>query len=132
MVAVLVNRISGVTERIRNLREIHESDVARAPLKKGIGELRRRERLFEQCIAPGCPVRDRRDAPTPIRLRRSLFGIPSRTRRRRTICCGTLLPGGGRSSDSCRTSGCRKVSTTTVSCADRRIAQGPLAFTNLN
>lgn len=46
MVAVLVNRISGVTERIRNLREIDDGDVARAPLKKEIGELRRRERLL--------------------------------------------------------------------------------------
>lgn len=50
MVAVLVNRISGVTERIRNLREIHESDVARAPLKKGIGELRPRERLLNSAL----------------------------------------------------------------------------------
>ncbi|MBB3391946.1 hypothetical protein FHT82_004724 [Rhizobium sp. BK275] len=49
MVAVLVNRISGVTERIRNLREIDESDV-RAPLKKGIGELRRRERLLNSAL----------------------------------------------------------------------------------
>lgn len=46
MVAVLVNRISGVTGRIRNLREIDDGDVARAPLKKEIGELRRRERLL--------------------------------------------------------------------------------------
>jgi hypothetical protein len=50
MVAVLVNRISGVTERIRNLREIDESDVVRAPLKKGIGELRRRERLLNSAL----------------------------------------------------------------------------------
>ncbi|MBP2486368.1 DUF2721 domain-containing protein [Rhizobium leguminosarum] len=50
MVAVLVNRISGVTGRIRNLREIDESDVARAPLKEGIGELRRRERLLNSAL----------------------------------------------------------------------------------
>nr|WP_208245614.1 DUF2721 domain-containing protein [Rhizobium sp. T1473]MCA0806989.1 DUF2721 domain-containing protein [Rhizobium sp. T1473] len=50
MVAVLVNRISGVTERIRKLREIDESDVARAPLKKGIGELKRRERLLNNAL----------------------------------------------------------------------------------
>jgi len=50
MVAVLVNRISGVTERIRNLREIDEGDVARASLKRGIGELRRRERLLNSAL----------------------------------------------------------------------------------
>ncbi|MGO8425870.1 DUF2721 domain-containing protein, partial [Rhizobium ruizarguesonis] len=50
MVAVFVNRISGVTERIRHLREIHKSDVARAPLKRGIWELRRRERLLNSAL----------------------------------------------------------------------------------
>ncbi|CDM60859.1 MULTISPECIES: DUF2721 domain-containing protein [Rhizobium] len=50
MVAVLVNRISGVTERIRKLREIDESDIARASLKKGIGELKRRERLLNSAL----------------------------------------------------------------------------------
>jgi len=50
MVAVLVNRISGVTERIRNLREIDEGDVSRVWLKQEIGELRRRELLLNSAL----------------------------------------------------------------------------------
>ncbi|MDP9812385.1 hypothetical protein J2W42_005255 [Rhizobium tibeticum] len=50
MVAVLVNRIAGVTQRIRSLREIDESDVARAWLKAEIGELRKRERLLNSAL----------------------------------------------------------------------------------
>jgi hypothetical protein len=50
MVSVLVNRIAGVTQRIRNLREIDENDVARAWLKKEIGELRRRELLLNSAL----------------------------------------------------------------------------------
>lgn len=50
MVAVLVNRISGVTERIRNLREIDEGDVSRVWLKQEIGELRRRELLLTSAL----------------------------------------------------------------------------------
>lgn len=50
LVAVLVNRISSVTQRIRNLREIDESDVARAWLKKEIAELRKRELLLNSAL----------------------------------------------------------------------------------
>ena len=50
MVAILVNRISGVTERIRNLREIDENDASRGWLKNEIGELRRRERLLNGAL----------------------------------------------------------------------------------
>jgi hypothetical protein len=50
MVAVLVNRISGVTERLRSLHEIDESDVARAWLRKDLGKLRRRERLLNSAL----------------------------------------------------------------------------------
>jgi len=50
MVAVLVNRISTVTERIRNLREIDEADLVRAKLKQEIGELRRRELLLNSAL----------------------------------------------------------------------------------
>lgn len=50
MVAVLVNRISGVTERIRSLREIDESDVSRVWLKNEIGELRKRELLLNSAL----------------------------------------------------------------------------------
>ncbi|WP_246733874.1 MULTISPECIES: DUF2721 domain-containing protein [unclassified Rhizobium] len=50
MVAVLVNRISSVTERIRNLREIDEADLVRARLKQEIGELRRRELLLNSAL----------------------------------------------------------------------------------
>jgi hypothetical protein len=50
MVAVLVNRISSVTERIRNLREIDEADLVRAKLKQEIGELRRRELLLNSAL----------------------------------------------------------------------------------
>jgi hypothetical protein len=50
LVAVLVNRISGVTQRIRSLREIDENDVARAWLKTEIGELRQREILLNSAL----------------------------------------------------------------------------------
>ncbi|WP_018860119.1 DUF2721 domain-containing protein [Rhizobium sp. 42MFCr.1] len=50
MVAVLVNRISSVTERIRNLREIDEADLVRAKLKQEIGVLRRRELLLNSAL----------------------------------------------------------------------------------
>jgi hypothetical protein len=50
MVAVLVNRISTVTERIRNLREIDEADLVRAKLKQEIGVLRRRELLLNSAL----------------------------------------------------------------------------------
>lgn len=50
MVAVLVNRISTVTERIRNLREIDEADLVRARLKQEIGVLRRRELLLNSAL----------------------------------------------------------------------------------
>ena len=50
MVAVLVNRISTVTERIRNLREIDEADLVRAKLKQEIGELSRRELLLNSAL----------------------------------------------------------------------------------
>jgi len=50
MVAVLVNRISTVTERIRSLREIDETDLVRAKLKQEIGELRRRELLLNSAL----------------------------------------------------------------------------------
>jgi len=50
MVAVLVNRIAGVTERIRSLREIDEGDITRGPLKKGIAHLRQRERLLNSAL----------------------------------------------------------------------------------
>ncbi|MBB3398131.1 DUF2721 domain-containing protein [Rhizobium sp. BK060] len=50
MVAILVNRISGVTERIRSLREIDEGDVSRVWLKQEIGELRRRELLLNSAV----------------------------------------------------------------------------------
>jgi hypothetical protein len=46
LVAVLVNRISGVTQRIRSLREIDENDRARVWLKTEIRELRKRELLL--------------------------------------------------------------------------------------
>ncbi|WP_280137619.1 DUF2721 domain-containing protein [Ensifer sp. Root127] len=49
MVAILANRISGVTERIRTLRELDESD-ARAWLKKEMAELRRRERVLNNAL----------------------------------------------------------------------------------
>ena len=49
MVAILANRISGVTERIRMLRELDESD-ARAWLKKEMAELRRRERVLNNAL----------------------------------------------------------------------------------
>jgi hypothetical protein len=49
MIAILVNRISAVTERIRRLREIDEGD-ARAWLKKEISQLRRRERLLNNAL----------------------------------------------------------------------------------
>ena len=49
MVAILASRISGVTERIRKLREIDESD-ARAWLKKEMAELRRRERVLNNAL----------------------------------------------------------------------------------
>lgn len=50
MVAVLVNRISSVTERIRNLREIDEADLVRARLKQEIGVLRQRELLLNSAL----------------------------------------------------------------------------------
>ncbi len=50
MVAILVNRISGVTERIRKLCEIDASDVARASLKKEIAALWRRERILNSAL----------------------------------------------------------------------------------
>ena len=49
MVAILASRISGVTERIRKLREIDESDT-RAWLKKEMTELRRRERVLNNAL----------------------------------------------------------------------------------
>ena len=50
MVAILVNRVSAVTQRMRTLREINESDVARAWLKREIAELRRRELLLNSAL----------------------------------------------------------------------------------
>ena len=45
-VSVLLNRMAGVIERIRNLHEIPDADDARAHLKSDIPRLRRRARLL--------------------------------------------------------------------------------------
>jgi hypothetical protein len=47
-VAVLLNRMTSVLERIRSLNEIADGDAARAHLKSDIPRLRRRQTL-EQC-----------------------------------------------------------------------------------
>ena len=50
LVSILISRIAGVTERIRNLNQISEDDTARAWLKADISRLKRRELLLTSAM----------------------------------------------------------------------------------
>ncbi len=50
LVAILINRMTGVTDRIRNLNQIADDDAARTWLKADIVRLKRREILLNQSL----------------------------------------------------------------------------------
>ncbi|WDZ79427.1 DUF2721 domain-containing protein (plasmid) [Ensifer adhaerens] len=49
-VVILINRMAGVTERIRNLNQITDGDATRAWLKVDIARLKRRELLLNSSL----------------------------------------------------------------------------------
>ncbi len=113
MVSVLVNRIAGVTQRIRNLREIDENDVARAWLKKEIGELRRRELLLNSAlhlaVLAGIGVTFLLSSVSSSPFSDTVANREPPYYSLRHSACWR-----GRSSGSCRTSGFREASMTTI------------------
>jgi hypothetical protein len=50
LVSILVTRVTGVTDRIRNLNQITEDNIARLWLKDDIPRLKRREKLLTSAI----------------------------------------------------------------------------------
>lgn len=50
LAAILINRMAGVTDRIRNLNRIADDDAARLWLKADIARLKRRETLLNQSL----------------------------------------------------------------------------------
>ena len=50
LVAILINRMAAVTDRIRNLNQISDDDPTRAWLKADIARLNRREMLLNQSL----------------------------------------------------------------------------------
>lgn len=49
-VSILINRMAGITDRIRNLNQIADDDTARVWLKADIARLKRREILLNQSL----------------------------------------------------------------------------------
>ena len=49
-VSILINRMTGITDRIRNLNQIADDDTARVWLKADIARLKRREILLNQSL----------------------------------------------------------------------------------
>ena len=49
-VSILINRVAGITDRIRNLNQIADDDTARVWLKADIARLKRREILLNQSL----------------------------------------------------------------------------------
>ena len=49
-VSILINRMEGITDRIRNLNQIADDDTARVWLKADIARLKRREILLNQSL----------------------------------------------------------------------------------
>jgi ABC-type spermidine/putrescine transport system permease subunit I len=50
LVSILINRMAGVSDRIRNLNQIADGDTARMWLKADIARLKRREILLNQAL----------------------------------------------------------------------------------
>ena len=50
LVSILITRMTGVTDRIRNLNQIADDDTARMWLKADIARLKRREILLNQAL----------------------------------------------------------------------------------
>lgn len=50
LVSILITRVNGVTDRIRNLNQISDNDAARRWLKDDIPRLKRREQLLTSAI----------------------------------------------------------------------------------
>ena len=50
LVSILVTRMTGITDRIRNLNQIADGDTARAWLKADIARLERREKLLNHAL----------------------------------------------------------------------------------
>jgi ABC-type spermidine/putrescine transport system permease subunit I len=50
LVSILINRMAGVTDRIRNLNQIADEDTTRTWLKADIARLKRREILLNQSL----------------------------------------------------------------------------------
>ncbi|MBB3146351.1 putative membrane protein [Phyllobacterium trifolii] len=48
--SILINRMAGITDRIRNLNQIADDDTARVWLKADIARLKRREILLNQSL----------------------------------------------------------------------------------
>ncbi|TCL71359.1 DUF2721 domain-containing protein [Rhizobium sp. BK251] len=53
LVSILINRMADVTERIRTLNQISESDAERAWLKADTARLQKRERLLNSALHMG-------------------------------------------------------------------------------
>ena len=49
-VSILINRMAGITDRIRNLNQIADEDAARVWLKADVARLKRREILLNQSL----------------------------------------------------------------------------------
>ena len=49
-VSILINRMAGITDRIRNLNQIADDDTARVWLKADVARLKRREILLNQSL----------------------------------------------------------------------------------
>ncbi len=49
-VSILINRMTGITDRIRNLNQIADDDAARVWLKADVARLKRREILLNQSL----------------------------------------------------------------------------------
>ena len=49
-VSILINRMAGITDRIRNLNQIADDDAARVRLKADVARLKRREILLNQSL----------------------------------------------------------------------------------
>lgn len=49
-VSILINRMAGITDRIRNLNQITDDDAARVWLKADVARLKRREILLNQSL----------------------------------------------------------------------------------
>lgn len=50
LVSILINRMAGVTDRIRSINQIADDDPARTWLKSDIARLKRRETLLNQSL----------------------------------------------------------------------------------